>query len=133
MKTRTRLLLLAFLPVVLTLSGCANPLPPDKMAYAGQWQGSGMWLLITQGGRVEYERTNGNAKTAVSGPIQKFEGNNFSVGVGFLSTTFVVSKPPYRDRGVWKMVVDEVELTRGDGAIQRTDWRAQTVRGWALT
>ena len=122
MKIGTRRLCACFL-VTLALAGCAHPLPPDKAAYAGEWRGSGMWLLITQEGRVEYARTTGNAKTTVSGPIQQFEGNNFSVGVGFLSTTFVVSRPPNQDRGVWKMVVDDVELTRGDGAMQNTNWR----------
>ena len=46
---------------------------------------------------------------------QLFDGDNFSAGVGFLRTTFVVSKPPYREGALWKMVVDGVELTRAEG------------------
>ena len=45
-------------------------------------------------------------------PLQRFEGDNFVVGVGPMSTVFTVSKPPYHDGRDWKMVVDGVELTR---------------------
>ena len=109
------------LALALTLAACAQPVPPDKLAYVGEWKGGGMWLLILQSGRVEYERAKGSGKTSVSGPLKKFEGDNFSVGIGLLTTTFVVSKPPYPDAGVWKMVVDGVELTRIDDAdVNRT-------------
>jgi hypothetical protein len=29
-----------------------------------------------------------------------------------MTTTFVVSKPPFEDAGKWKMVVDGIELVR---------------------
>jgi len=50
--------------------------------------------------------------TSVNGPLKDFDGDNFSAGIGPMSTTFVVSKPPYQDKGRWKMVVDGVELTK---------------------
>ena len=103
------------------LVGCSEPMPADKMSYVGDWRAQNMRLLITQEGRVEYERRDGKARTSVSAPIQRFEGNNFTVGVGPLSTTFVVSKPPYEDGNVWKMVVDGVELVKGD---LKEDWKA---------
>jgi hypothetical protein len=72
---------------------------------------------------VEYERRGGGGSTtSVKAPIQRFEGNNFVVGVGPFSTTFVVSRPPYLDGSVWKMVVDGVELVRGVGA--GDSWKA---------
>jgi hypothetical protein len=34
------------------------------------------------------------------------------VGALGINTIFVVSKPPHEENGVWKMTVDEVELTK---------------------
>ena len=112
--------------LILVFAGCAQPVPSGKADYVGEWKAPGMTLLITQDGSVQYERIKGGGKTTVTGPIQKYEGDNFSVGFGFLSTTFVVSKPPYKASGVWKMVVDGVELTKIDGSGVPTKWNAQT-------
>ena len=71
-----------------------------------------MYLRITKDGSVRYKRVRGATTTSVNGPIKDFSGNNFEVGVGPMSTTFIVSKPPFQDGGQWKMVVDDVELTR---------------------
>ena len=103
----------AFLAALLI--GCAQPLPTDKSAYAGEWHAKDMWLRITSDGRVEYKRRTGGGNTSISAPIQRFEGDNFVVGVGPFNTTFVVAKPPHLDGGVWKMTVDGVELVRGGG------------------
>lgn len=104
------------------LVGCGEPVPADRAMYVGAWKGKDMSLVITQDGRVEYERRGGSGSTSVKAPIQRFEGNNFVVGVGPFSTTFVVSKPPYLDGSVWKMVVDGVELARGVG--EGDSWKA---------
>ena len=92
--------------------GCGKPVPPDKAAYVGEWQHPTMYLLLTQDGSVRYKRIQGGATTAVEGPLKGFRGSNFEVGIGPMSTTFVVTKPPYDDGGTWKMVVDGVELVR---------------------
>jgi hypothetical protein len=97
---------------VATLAACDKPLPADKAAYAGQWSGPKMELLITEGGRVDYSRDNGNGKTSVKAPIKEFVGNNLVVGLGPMATTFVVSAPPHQDGDTWKMTVDGVELTK---------------------
>jgi hypothetical protein len=110
--------------LIVAFAGCAQSVPADKSDYIGEWKAPGMTLLITQDGSVQYERIKGGGKTKVTGPIQKYEGNNFSVGIGFLSTTFVVSKPPYQASGVWKMVVDGVELTKVDGSGVSIKWNA---------
>jgi hypothetical protein len=103
------------------LLGCSDPVPADKAAYVGEWRAPNMTLLITQNGRVEYERREGGGRTSVNAPLQRFEGDNFVVGVGPLGTTFVVSRPPYQDGNVWKMVVDGVELVKGGF---KEDWKA---------
>jgi len=92
--------------------GCGKPVPPEKAAYVGEWQHPTMYLLLTQDGSVRYKRIQGGATTSVEAPLKGFQGNNFEVGIGPMSTTFVVTKPPYDDGGKWKMVVDGVELVR---------------------
>jgi hypothetical protein len=99
--------------VALALAGCSEPIPLDRMAYAGDWRGRDMRLLITPGGRCEYSRRReGGATSSIKAPIIRFEGDNFVVGVGMFNTTFVVSKPPRLVDGQWRMTVDGVDLIR---------------------
>lgn len=98
--------------VLLLLAGCGKSVPAAKADFVGFWRAPVMELLITQDGSVKYQRLKGGATTTVSGPLQGFEGNNFSVGILFLTTTFVVSNPPHQEGEAWKMTVDGVELTR---------------------
>ncbi len=97
------------------LAACGAPVPAAKAAYVGAWRSDRMQLLITADGYVRYERRNGNGRTSINAPIQRFDGDNFVVGVGFMHTTFVVSRPPHRDGSRWKMTVDGVELVRVSG------------------
>lgn len=98
--------------LAIALFACGKPVPAEKSAYVGEWQEKTMYLLITQDGSVRYKRQKNGGSTSVEGPLKGFEGNNFVAGVGPLATTFIVSKPPYQDGDKWKMVVDDVELTR---------------------
>ena len=109
MKTAIAALLLS---TALLLAGCSEPIAPEKVAYAGEWRGENVQLVITLEGAVQYERRSGASKVSVNAPIQRFEGDNFVVGVGPFNTTFVVSKPPHLVDGQYRMVVDGVELTR---------------------
>jgi hypothetical protein len=102
--------LTAMLPV---LSACGQPVPEDKAPYVGDWHAQSMSLLVSKDGTVHYKRVKGNTTTSIDGPIRRFEGDNFVVGIPFISTTFEVSQPPHQEAGTWKMVVDGVELTRG--------------------
>jgi len=104
---------IAWLIGLLLLAGCTRPVPPEKAAYIGQWQNESVFLLITAEGRVEYRKVRGSTTTSLKAPIKEFVGDNFEAGLGPLSTTFVVSKPPHQERGVWLMVVDgEVLMKR---------------------
>lgn len=102
--------------LALLLWGCGKPLPPDKVSYSGVWQSPTMALLITRDGTVSYKRLKEGGTVSVNGPIQEFKGNDFSVGVGPISTTFVVTKTPYQDGDQIKMVVDGVTLVRTGNA-----------------
>ena len=103
----------AALAVVALLVACAEPLPPARAAYAGDWQAENMRLVITQAGQVHYVRVRKNGQTKIDAPIHSFEGDDFVVGFGPFKTKFVVQKPPHKEGNVWKMTVDGVELVRG--------------------
>lgn len=96
------------------LFGCGHPVPPEKSAYIGEWEGKAFYLLITEDGSVQYKRVKNGVTTTINSPIKKFDGDNFEVGIGPMATTFFVSKPPYQDGENWKMVVDGAELIRAD-------------------
>ena len=101
-----------FAITLLTLAACGQPVPNDKAAYVGEWESPTMSLMIPQSGNVRYKRVNGSVTSSVDAPLRGFEGDNFVVGIPFISTTFEVSKPPFQEAGSWKMVVDGVLLTR---------------------
>lgn len=94
------------------LTGCSEPIPQERLAYVGNWQSPEMGLLILADGTVAYKRLQRGGMTSVNGPLQEFSGDNFSVGLGPLSTTFIVSQAPTLQEGRWVMVVDGVKLTK---------------------
>ena len=82
--------------LALLLSACSEPLPVEKMNYAGEWQSNQMGLLILPDGTVAYKRLQNGGMTSVNGPLKEFDGNDFLVGIGPFSTTFEVSEPRAR-------------------------------------
>ncbi len=98
--------------VVLALSACNKPLPAERAAYAGQWNGPQVSLLITQDGMVDYKTVDGGVNKSINAPIKEFSGNDMVVGVGPMSTTFKIAAPPQQVGEAWKMTVDGVELTK---------------------
>ena len=111
-------LLLIVMSCIGLLGGCNSiPIPEEKKAYVGTWEGVGFHLTITDDGGVNYRRVEGNYTKTVTGPVQSFEGNDFVVGVLFITTTFRVQHPPYMEGNEWLMVVDGVELKKVAGPI----------------
>ena len=90
------------------------PVPADKLAYVGDWQGKDMRIQMAKDGKVKYKRNQPGKQMDLSVDLQGFNGDNFDVGVFLVRSTFVVSKPPHREGDKWKMTVDGVELTRVD-------------------
>ncbi len=107
----TRWLVLAVLAL---LVGCAKPLPEDKRSYVGLWKSNEVSLLITASGRLEYENRGGSAKTSISAPIKELTDEKISAGILFLSTEFVINRPPREENGLWSLVVDGKELFKAD-------------------
>ena len=104
--------LLASLFLISILTGCSKPIPDDKLSYAGEWQSKEMYLLILEDGTVSYQRLQRGGTTSINGPLQEFIGDNFTVGISFLNTTFEVSQPPQYANDKWTMVVDGVTLIK---------------------
>jgi hypothetical protein len=94
------------------LTACSEPVSQLKRDYVGDWQGPRMTLSIRADGTVEYERIKEGGNVSIKGPLKEFRGDDFVVGVSFLTTTFEVSEPPHEVDGQWQMVVDGVRLTR---------------------
>jgi len=94
------------------MSGCAQPLPEDRLNYVGDWRSEDMQLVIFADGRVEYQRVQGGMTTSIHAPLKDFSDDGFTAGLLFATTTFDVTVPPHEVNGAWKMTVDGVELTR---------------------
>ena len=102
------------------LSACAKPLPPERREYVGHWRGPGVELLIRGDGHIAYKRSSGGSSTSIEAPIQAFEGDDFTVGIGPLGTRFDVTAPPREIDGAWRMTVDGVELIRSEEPSETT-------------
>jgi hypothetical protein len=77
------------------LAACSgDPLPADRLGYAGEWHAESVRLLITPDGNVHYRRQEPGVNVSIDAPIKKFEGDDFLVGLGPFTTRFKVSKPP---------------------------------------
>jgi hypothetical protein len=103
---------LAVLAATLFVGACAQPLPADRAAYAGEWSGPGTVLSITRDGDLVFDQTTGGSKVSIKGPIKTFEGDDIVVGFAFITSTVDVTAPPVENNGVWTMGVSGVELTR---------------------
>ena len=104
--------MIVFLGVIFLLTACSKPIEESRLNYVGSWRGNEMDLLILQDGSVAYKRIKDGVTSSVNGPLKEFDGNDFIVGVLFLTTTFKVTEPPHEVNGRWQMVVDGVQLTR---------------------
>lgn len=109
---RSRIALLGLLFTCL-LAACGKPVPADKQDYIGTWESATTSLLIDASGRVVYRhKPSPSSSKSLDAPIKAYEGSDFIVGVGPLTTRFVVSVPPHQVESSWKMTVDGQELTR---------------------
>jgi hypothetical protein len=67
---------------------------------------------ILADGSCSYKRLERGATKTINAAVKEFQGDNFVVGVGPITTTFVVSAPPHQEGKLWKMTVDGVELVK---------------------
>jgi len=98
--------------VIFMLFGCSKPVPENKLLYVGEWKSKEMYLLILADGTVSYNRLQNGGSTSINGPLKEFVGDNFVVGIAFLTTIFTVTEIPYQIDGKWFMVVDGIKLSK---------------------
>lgn len=103
---------LAIVTMLLVACGGIDSIPPEKKDYIGTWYGQYMVISISAEARVDYKYKKGGSSKSIDGPIQEFIGDNFKVGALGIDTTFVVSKVPYFEDNVWKMVIDDQLVIR---------------------
>ena len=112
------ILVLVATSFICLMIGCNSiPVPEEKRSYVGTWEGVGFHLTIYEDGGIDYRRVKGNSTTTITGPLKSFNGDDFVVGLLFITTTFEVQHPPYLDGDDWFMVVDGVELKKVAGPI----------------
>jgi len=93
------------------LTACSRGLPNDKQEYVGYWKSEQVLLQIQVNGAVMYiDKRDATHPVTVQGNISKFIDNDFFVGMKPFDTQFKVSKPPYQDGAVKKMIVNDIEL-----------------------
>ncbi|GAA6143217.1 hypothetical protein NBRC116584_30350 [Hydrogenophaga sp. 5NK40-0174] len=115
---------------VLVLAACTRPVDPERMAYVGHWLGPSIFLGISADGYVNYVRKQGATTTKINAPLVEFVGNDFVVGVGPFTTTFVVTEPPHEVGTEWRMTVDgEVLIRQSVPLIQTTDANGRKEEG----
>lgn len=99
---------------MLTISSCSKPIPSEKLEYVGEWESKEMYLLILADGTVSYRRLQNGGSTSINAPLKEFVGEDFIVGIAFLTTTFDVTEAPHQVDGKWVMVIDGVKLTKNE-------------------
>ena len=83
---------LRFVVVGASLAACAQPLPADLTAYAGEWSGPGTVLSITLGGDLAFEQKTRGTTIEILGPIKELDGDDIVVGFAFTTSTIDVSR-----------------------------------------
>ncbi|RFA30525.1 hypothetical protein CAI21_05620 [Alkalilimnicola ehrlichii] len=96
------------------LVGCSNDLPPEKMEYVGLWRNHDTSILITEGGRLEYESKRGSVQRSLSAPIKTFTETSIEAGFLFFGSEFAIDRGPQENDGVWTIVIDGNELYKAD-------------------
>ncbi len=85
-------------------------------AIAGSWRGDHVKLDIDPAGVVHYERTGATSSTLSGLSLSNVSSTGFDVGVGMLSTHFVINEVPATTGTTTTMTVDGVVLTKQTAA-----------------
>ena len=94
-----------------------NLLTGDRQNYIGEWRGANVNLLIKPDGAIEYRRSEVVGDTTntdtVSGPINNFDGANFTVGILGQNTRFEIAEAPHQNgNGRMTMTVNGERLEK---------------------
>ena len=114
---------LVLIPVLACLlGGCVKITtnPAAAKSYYGSWSGPGVELLIVPGRILSVTRTvaarvayrHPAMRTHIDCTFEGLSGNDIAYECGDNMDTIPVNVPPHQVRGVWKMTVAGVEVTR---------------------
>lgn len=93
----------------------ANVLATTRKKYTGEWTGTGTTLSFSADGEVAFKSRTGATSTTYSGKLKGFEKDNVEITAGPIPISLKVQKAPFKDGDVWKMTMENVDLTRPDG------------------
>lgn len=97
------------------LSGIVKtqPLPPNQIAFAGEWVGEkGTLIRIRPDGRGDFKSHN----MTVTGGTVSMGGESLTIGIIGISKTWHIDSRPHFDNGHWTMKLDGELFTRkGEG------------------
>ncbi len=96
------------------VAGCAQPLPPTKLAYVGVWRGDDVLLRITRGGHIDYRGDSASRRLSLSLPIRANGDGRILTGFPLWNTELRIDRAPARHGGRWSMVIDGHALYRVD-------------------
>jgi hypothetical protein len=89
-----------------------TPVPEERLAYVGTWEGDGMTLVIGAEGSLAYHRADDGGTRSLEAPLIRFEGDDIVAGFAGIESRFEVEEPPHEGDDGWEMTVDGVRLRR---------------------
>jgi hypothetical protein len=89
-----------------------TPVPEDRLASVGTWEGDGMTLVIGAEGSLAYHRADDGGTRSLEAPLVRFEGDDIVAGFAGIESRFEVEEPPHEGADGWEMTVDGVRLRR---------------------
>jgi len=91
-----------------------EPVPPDKADYVGTWRSDDgvVTLTIQADGFLTHTKSQGMSNSEFNAPIKAFEDDAIIAGIGPAVQTFKIDKPPKKVKGDWRMMVNDIALTR---------------------
>lgn len=105
----------------------ASALSTTKKDYVGDWSAPGITLSISPTGTVAYAKKSGATSKTINGAISSFAGDDIKV-FALITVTLDVQRPPHEDGGVWKMTVENDELTRSGSGSAMADKLQKLIR-----
>ena len=102
------------LATALLAAACATPIPVEREAFIGAWDGPGLLLVITPDGWMHYARVKPRSTSTYRGPVRELTDDAI-VGSAFLfRVRLPVAAGPYYDGVRWRMEIDGIAMVKSD-------------------
>ena len=102
-------LFLFIIPLLFLMACNRVPLTEEQKVYAGMWQSrNGSWISISEDGAASLQLPN----LSIEGGSIVFTQEGFTIGLGPIKKTFVVTEAPKRKDPYWHVMLNDVEYIR---------------------